>query len=520
MSSPWWREAVLYQVYPRSFADANGDGIGDLRGLTGRLDYLAWLGIDGIWLNPTYPSPNADWGYDVADYYDVHPELGTLADLDELVAAAGRRGIRVLLDLVPNHTSDRHTWFVESRSRRDSARRSWYVWADPKEDGSPPNGLMSTFGGPAWTLDEATGQHYLHSFLAEQPDLDWLNPDVRREFERIVRFWLDRGIAGFRIDVVHKTVKPRRVREAIAVSPADPTPPADPDELHALLREWRVLADAYGHQPVLLGETHVPEVAQMVAFYGTGEDELHLAFNFPFVYAPFAAGPLSRVVATTERALPQAAWPVWTGSNHDAGRLASRWCGGDERKARCALLILLALRGTPVLYYGDEIGLTDVDVPRERLLDPVGVRGWPEKPGRDPCRTPMQWEAAPGAGFTAAGVEPWLPLGDAAACNVADQRGDPRSTLSFCRDLLALRRSWPSLRSGPYAPVASRGPVWAWRRGEDCIVAVNLGERHSRLDVESGTVALHTRREREGERLYELRLAPWEGVIVRRDLPG
>ena len=515
MTGVWWREGVLYQLYPRSFADSNGDGIGDLAGILGRLDYLAWLGVDGIWLNPTFPSPNADWGYDVADYCGVHPELGTLADLDRLVAAAGERGMRILLDLVPNHTSDRHPWFVESRSSRDSRRRDWYVWADPRADGSAPNGLRSTFGGPAWTLDERTGQYYLHSFLAEQPDLDWLNQDVRAEFERIVRFWLDRGIAGFRIDVVHRTVKPRRVRQAIPVSPTDPTPPADSDELHALLRRWRTLVDGNDRPGVLLGETHVLDVEQIVPFYGTGEDELHLAFNFPFVYASFATAQLSRVVAATESALPQTAWPVWTGSNHDAGRLATRWCRGDERKVRCALLILLALRGTPVLYYGDEIGLTDVDVPRDRLLDPVGIRGWPEKRGRDPCRTPMQWHAGAGAGFTEPGVEPWLPLGDAASRNVADQRDDPRSTLAFCRDLIALRRTWPSLRSAPYAPVDVPADAWAWRRGDDCLVAVNLGEREARLDGVSGTVAIGTTRERDGEAVAGVRLARSEGVVLR-----
>ena len=517
MTGVWWREAVLYQVYPRSFADSDGDGVGDLPGLIARLDHLAWLGVDAIWLNPTFPSPNADWGYDVGDYCDVDPDLGTLEDLDRLVAAAGERGIRVLLDLVPNHTSDRHPWFVESRSRRDGPRRSWYIWADPRADGSPPNRLESAFGGPAWTLDERTGQYYLHSFLPEQPDLDWLNGEVRAEFERILRFWLDRGIAGFRIDVVHKTVKPRGVRRDVAVSREDPTPPADPDELHALLRRWRALVDASERPGVLLGETHVLDVAQMVAFYGTGEDELHLAFNFPFVYSRFDPKRLSRVVAATERAVPRTAWPVWTASNHDAGRLASRWCGGDERKVRCALLILLALRGTPVLYYGDEIGLPDVDVPRQRIRDPVGLRTRPEKRGRDRCRTPMHWDSSAGAGFTDPQAEPWLPLGDVASCNVADQRVDPRSTLSFCRDLIALRRSWPSLRSAPYAPLSSRGAVWAWRRGEDCVVAVNLGERASRLEVEPGTIAIHTSREREGERVDELRLAPWEGVVVRRD---
>ena len=295
----WWRNGVLYQIYPRSFADSDGDGVGDLRGVIDRLDHLEWLGVDGIWLNPTMPSPNADWGYDVADYRAVHPELGTLADLDEMIAEAGKRGIRVLLDLVPNHTSDRHAWFQDALTGRDARYRDYYVWADPKPDGSPPNNWQSTFGGPAWTLDERSGQYYLHNFLPAQPDLNWWSEAVREEFDDILRFWFERGVAGFRIDVCHAIVKDRELRD---------DPPAGPDdhpkiqewgwrhvysmnrpEVHDVLRRWRSVADP---DRILVGETYVLELAQLFPFYGAGEDELHMAFNFLFVHADLDAAQL------------------------------------------------------------------------------------------------------------------------------------------------------------------------------------------------------------------------------------
>jgi alpha-glucosidase len=499
----WWREGVLYQVYVRSFADSNGDGVGDLPGLIDRLDYLEWLGIDGVWLNPTMPSPNADWGYDVADYTDVHPELGTLADMDRLVAEAGRRGIRILLDLVPNHTSDRHPWFREALASPESTRRNWYVWADPKADGLPPNDWTSVFDGPAWKLDRASGQYYLHNFLPEQPDLNWWSAGVREAFDDILRFWFDRGIAGFRIDVAHLIVKDRDLRDRWS-QPG----------VHDVHRRWRALADAQEPPRVLVGETHIRELEQMISFYGTGEDELHLAFNFPFVYAPFDAA-LAHVVADTERLLPGRAWPVWTGSNHDVGRFPSRWCGGDDRRTRLALLALLTLRGTPFLYYGDELGMTEVELPPERLRDPVGLRRWPADPGRDRMRTPMHWSASDGAGFTAPGAEPWLPLGDHRARNVESQRDDPGSILSFTRDVVGLRRRRPQLRTGAYEQLPTADGVWAWRRGGELTVALNLSDRETRVHGADGIVAISSPHDREGEAVTnELVLRPWEGVVV------
>jgi alpha-glucosidase len=499
----WWREGVLYQVYVRSFADSNGDGVGDLPGLSGQLDHLEWLGVNGIWLSPTMPSPNADWGYDVADYFDVHPELGTLADLDRLIAEAGRRGIRVLLDLVPNHTSDRHPWFLDSRSSRDSARRDWYVWADARPDGSPPNGWTSVFDGPAWTLDRGTGQYYLHQFLAEQPDLNWWNEDVRGAFDEILAYWFDRGVAGFRIDVAHSIVKDRDLRTLDTQL-----------GVHDVMRRWRRLADGREPQRVLLGETHVRELELMASFYGRGEDELHLAFNFPFVYADFDTS-LADVVGETERLLPAAAWPVWTGSNHDAGRFPTRWCAGDDRRTRLALLTLLTLRGTPVLYYGDEIGMTEVQLQPEQLRDPVGLRRWPEDAGRDPTRTPMQWSAEPGAGFTDPGAVPWLPFGDHAARNVADQRDDPRSILTLTRELIALRRRLPALRSGAYRRLGSPAGTWTWQRDDAVTVALNPSERRAVVPGVTGTIAVSSAGPRADERVAgKLALDGWEGVVV------
>lgn len=513
--APWWREGVLYQVYPRSFADGNGDGIGDLRGLLGRLDYLEWLGVDGVWLTPIMPSPDADWGYDVADYCDVHPDLGTLADLDELVAAASGRGIHVLLDLVPNHTSDRHPWFLESRSGREATRRDWYVWAGPRPDGSPPSNWLSAFGGPAWTLDEASGEYYLHHFLPEQPDLNWWNEDVRRAFDEILRFWFGRGVAGFRVDVPHFLVKDRELRDNPPAEERDPwwihrygqRPVWNfmRPELHDVFRGWRALADAEEPSRLLVGEG-VIEGDQVAAFYGPEDDGLHMTFHLGLANAPFEAAGLREVVEEAERLLPVGAQPLWTLGNHDISRYGSRWCGEDPRKIRLALLLLFGLRGTPTLYYGDELGLGDVPVPPEAARDPHG---------RDSQRTPMPWGPEPGGGFAEPGVEPWLPLGHRAGRSAAEQREDPGSALTLTRDLIALRRRSPDLRAGAYERLEAPDGVWAWRRGEGAVVAVNLSGEPRVVEGVEGEIALGTTRLREGERpAGRPELAPWEGAIV------
>ncbi len=522
---PWWRSAVLYQVYPRSFADANGDGIGDLPGLVAHLDHLEWLGVDGLWLSPVTPSPNADWGYDVSDFCAVDPDYGTLDDLDRLVAEAARRGIRVLLDLVPNHTSDEHPWFVEAASSRSADRRDWYVWADPKPDGSPPNNWVSSFGGPAWTLHPATDQYYLHNHLREQPDLNWWNDDVRDTFDGIMRFWLDRGVAGFRIDVCNVIVKDAELRDNPPATEDDdfetqmfgqrPVYNANRPEVHEVIRRWRALTETSRGHRVLLGETPVP-VDDLATYYGTG-DELHLAFNFNFISAPFEATALRSVVEATEAALPADAWPAWTGSNHDMFRFPTRWAGDDPQRARIALLMLLCLRGTPVLYQGDEIGMGDVTLDREDLRDPLGVRYWPYYAGRDAGRTPMQWTSGPGGGFTTAGVRPWLPMGDVEATNVGSQRSDPGSVLHLARDLIALRRQMADLRLGRYRSLDAPEGVWAWSRGERAVVVLNLTGATARLPGVDGIVRLSADRRRDGETITgDLCIGPWEGLVVER----
>jgi alpha-glucosidase len=518
---------VIYQIYVRSFADSDGDGVGDLRGILAKLDHLEWLGVDAIWLSPIHPSPDDDWGYDVADYFGVHPQLGRPGDLDELIAAAGRRGIGVILDLVPNHTSDRHPWFVDGRSSRDSAHRDWYVWADGRRDGMPPNNWVSSFGGPAWSYDEATRQWYLHHFLSSQPDLNWWNPSVRDAFDAILRHWFDRGAAGLRIDVCHMIVKDRELRDNPPATDDDPaflrllgqrqTFDSGLPELHEVLRHWRRIADEYAPPRMLLGETYVFDLDQLASYYGAG-DELSLAFNMPFLFAPFEAEALRKIIADTEARLGSDHWPVWTMSNHDVSRFATRWCQGDARKARCALLLLLALRGTAVLYYGDEIGIQDAPIPFAELRDPVGKRFWPSVPGRDPARTPLPWNASAGAGFTSAKT-PWLRIGEDRSRNVAAQRDDAASELHLCRDLIALRRAHEELRHGDSAAVPSPPGVLAWRRGGRFLVAVNLTDVPSSLSTTQGRVRIGTDRNRDGQVANGmLSLQPWEGVVMDASL--
>ena len=491
MSDRWWKDAVLYQVYPRSFADANGDGIGDLAGVTERLEYLQWLGVDGIWLNPIHPSPNVDWGYDVSDYTGIHPDLGTLADLDRLVAQAEARGIRILLDLVPNHTSDQHPWFRE--------RPDFYVWAD-----EIPNNWESIFGSaPAWTLDPERGRYYLHNFAPQQPDLNWWNPEVGAEFERILRFWFDRGVAGFRIDVAQAIVKDRELRD-------DPVIPGlgiqrfysmFRPETHEILRAWRTLAESCEPPRLLLGEAYSLDVEQWAGYFGQNGDQLDLAFAFMLTHAELDADEMRGIVAEVVAALPADAWPCWTGSNHDIGRLATRWARGDEARARCALVMLLTLRGTPCLYYGDELALEAGEVPAERVVDCA-------TPSRDPGRTPMPW--TPEGGW----VEPWLPLADTRR-NVEEQRADTSSTLHFTRDLIGLRRRVPDLRSGAYAEVPAPVGAWAWSRGDGVVVALDLGDEPVEIEGIDGSIALSTNRTRDGEHVSGgLSLAPYEGAIV------
>ncbi len=522
----WWRDGVIYQIYPRSFRDTNGDGVGDLEGITERLDHLAWLGVDAIWITPISVSPDTDWGYDVAHYTAVQPALGDLAAFDRLVAEAGARGIKVVLDLVPNHTSAKHPWFREARASKHSPRRDYYVWADGKPDGSPPNNWRASFGGPAWTREPVSGQYYLHNFLPSQPDLNWWTEDVREEFDRILRFWFDRGVAGFRIDVCHAIVKDKELRDNPPAEPGDhpyvlnfgqrKVYNAERPEAHDVFRRWRAIAEEYDPPRLLLGETYVLDVERLRPFYGD-DDELQLAFNFVFLHSPFTAEGLRTVVDAAEAALPGPAWPVWAISTHDLPRYVDRWCGGSVERARAAVLMLLTLRGTPVLYYGDELGMRDVPVPPEQRRDPVGTGAFDAGPGRDPCRTPMPWSTGPGAGFTIPDAEPWLPLSTQPGITVEEQRADPDSMLVLTRDVIALRRAEPDLSSGSYASLPAPDGVLAYRRGERLGVVLNLSDEAAEFDGGVGRIRLSTNRARDGEAVgAAITLGPWEGVVLER----
>ena len=525
----WWQRGVVYQVYPRSFMDSDGDGVGDLRGITARLDYLRWLGVDAVWISPIYPSPMADFGYDVADYTGIHPLFGTLEDFDVLVQAAHARGLRVILDFVPNHSSDQHPWFRESRASRDNTRRDWYIWKDPAPDGGPPNNWLSNFGGPAWTLDPATGQYYYHAFLPEQPDLNWRNPAVVEAMLDVLRFWLDRGVDGFRVDVIWHLVKDAAFRDnppnphwTEAERPYDAhihVHTTDQPEVHEVIARMRRLFDEY-RERVLIGEIYLP-VERLVRYYGENQSGVHLPFNFQLVLAPWDARHIARLIGEYEAALPPGGWPNWVLGNHDQHRIASRV---GPAQARVAAMLLLTLRGTPTLYYGDEIGMRDVPIPPERVHDPFEKNVPGKGLGRDPERTPMQWSPAPGAGFTSG--EPWLPLAeDFREVNVEAERDDPRSMLTLYRRLMDLRRGEPALEVGRFAGVEAEGDVMAYLRrargGEsDFLVVLNLGPRPRVFRVPEGvgpgTVVLSTHLDREGEPVArDVRLRPDEGVIIR-----
>ncbi len=532
MTSPggrWWEGASLYQVYVRSWQDSDGDGYGDLRGLVSRLDHLSWLGIDGIWLSPTMPSPDTDWGYDVSDYRAVHPDLGSVDDLDLLVRETAARGMRVLLDLVPNHTSSAHPWFVEASSGRDNERRDWYVWADPAPGGAPPNNWIDATGRGAWTLDEASGQYYLHNFLPSQPDLNWWNPAVHAAFDEILQHWFDRGVAGFRIDVANALYKDAQLRDdpPAAVGPESsfglaPVHSKNQPEVHGVYRSWRRLADGLEPRRLLLGETWVLDPSRLASYYGH-DDELQLAFNFSFVFAPFRADALSAVVRETLGALPSGSCPVWVGSNHDVSRFATRWARNDERRARLGLVVLATLPGTLVLFAGDELALPDVDVAPDDQRDPMTWRADDGRFNRDRCRTPMPWDEGPNAGFAPAGVRPWLPVGDRAGRSVEAQRADESSPLWLTRALLRLRRRLPS-GVAAYEELEADADGWAYRSGP-LVVAANLSAEPRSFPLPPASPVLGSTTEglpdRTGPSTWTLR--PWEGLVLEArpgDAPG
>jgi alpha-glucosidase len=485
-----------------------------------------------VWLTPVNPSPMFDFGYDVSDYRDVDPLFGTLAEFDHLIAEAHRRNIRVILDLVPNHTSHLHPWFQASRRSRTDAQREWYVWRDPAADGGPPNNWASSFGGPAWSLDAATGQYYLHSFLAEQPDLNYRNPAVVRAMEAVIRFWLDRGVDGFRVDVIHKMVKDAQLRDNPPPPPDEEHPVThygrqvhrydeDQPEVHDIIRGWRRLLKAYGDR-AMVGEVYIFDPTRVAAYYGTGHDELPLAFNFSFMWSLWDAAAFRAQVDRIEAALPPGAQPTYVLSSHDAPRQRTRFDdpAWGEPRARVAALMLLTLRGTPFLYYGEEIGMRDVPIPTDRICDPVGKRL--PAVGRDPERTPMQWRAAPGAGFSTA-ADTWLPIGpDLDAVNVERQARDPSSLLSLYRRLLRYRKQAPALTRGTYRPLDSPPDTFVYVRehaGQRLLIALNLGSEPRRVTLDGfadGRLALSTDVDRDpGLTSNALEIGPVEGVIVQ-----
>jgi alpha-glucosidase len=557
--TPWWQSAVFYQIYPRSFADGNGDGIGDFAGMTARLDHLRDLGIDGVWLSPHFPSPYVDCGYDIADYTDVAPEYGTLAEFKTFLAEAHARGIRVLLDLVLNHSSDQHAWFTESRASRDNPKRDWYVWRDgrPASEGSgPPNNWISIFGGSAWTLDPATGQYYYHAFLKDQPDLNWRNPELKAAMWDAVRFWLDMGVDGFRLDAIGTCFEDPALRNhTVALEPGEGNAPFTDHErfqqvmmyqsqqpgVHELMQELRALIDTYPGDRVLIGED------EDVRYHGRGDDELHLVFNFGLMRTERLSPAHIRANQTERAAALGRNWPCNTLGHHDGRRLRSRYGDGehDVELHRLHLALLATLRGTPFIYNGDEIGQTDLVLERvEQFRDTAATAAYQrltstgvmtpaealakiQKESRDRCRAPVQWRNAPNGGFSPAGVEPWLPVvGDwAEGVNVEDQAADPASTLNFIRHVLALRRTTPALQLGDYTPVdAANEDVLAFTRhdaasGQTVLVAMNLS-----AETQICATGLAGRRARTvfsslpgsvGEtRIADLSLAPFELLIA------
>jgi alpha-glucosidase len=491
---------VIYQIYPRSFQDTNADGIGDLNGIASRLHQLVELGVDAIWLSPIFTSPMADFGYDVADYCGIDPIFGTLGDFDRLVAAIHAHGLKLILDFVPNHSSDQHPWFVESRSSISSARRDWYIWRDPKPDGGPPNNWLSEFGGSAWSFDDASGQYYYHAYLPQQPDLNWRNPAVRAAMLDVLRFWLERGVDGFRVDAIHHLFEDARLHD----NPANPAwrvgmSPArrlirrftmDQPEVHDAIRQMRQVADQYDDR-LLIGEAYLP-IDRLMAYYGENLAGFQLPFNFHLISAPWTPAAIAGLIESYEQALPAGAWPNWVLGNHDRSRVATR-LGTDQ--ARVAAMLLLTLRGTPTIYQGEELGMQDVPISPSQVRDPWERNVPGLGLGRDPVRSPLPWSDEPHGGFST--VEPWLPVDTETTPSYERQRGDPASMLSLYRSLLRLRRAEPALAVGSYRTIACTDSVLVYQRqqsGRRFQIALNMSGSSQPLpsEVAAGRVLIST----------------------------
>jgi alpha-glucosidase len=525
----WWKHAVFYQIYPLSFTDTNGDSYGDLRGIISRLDYLSGtLGVDAIWLSPFFKSPMKDWGYDITDHTDVAPIMGDREAARELIEEAHQHDLKVILDYVVNHTSDEHPWFLESRSSRDNPKRDWYVWRDGRDEG-PPTNWVSVFSGPAWTFDEPTGQWYRHTYLSEQPDLNWRNPEVVEAMFDVARFWLDLGVDGFRVDAAHQMMKDPQERD---------NPPAPPDypraykdmgeyddfihlydfghpDVHEVHRQLRAVTDSYNHDVLTVGEIHIFDLPEWASYYGENFDQLNMPFNFHLMTAEWDVPSLRATIEAVLWNVPVGGWTNWTLGNHDEIRLATRLPDGHER---LAALLLLTLRGTPFLYYGDEIGMRQVAVSTDQARDPWGYNV--EWLSRDGARTPMQWTDGPNAGFTGVGSSPWLPVGpEHVTVNVEKQLSDPGSTLNLYRRLLALRKAHASLRVGSFlSHPSSTEDVFAYRRESDAetmTVVLNFSNEERMIDVGRGELVFSTADpDRKGRCRDGVGLAPREGIVI------
>lgn len=524
--APWWRGAMIYHIYPRSFADSNGDGIGDLPGIIGHLEYIASLGVDAIWLSPFYTSPMKDFGYDVADYCNVDPIFGSLADFDLLVARAHSVGLRVVIDQVFSHTSDQHAWFQESRANRTNARADWYVWADPKPDGSPPSNWQSVFGGPAWAWDARRQQYYLHNFLLEQPDLNVHHPDVQNALLECARFWLERGVDGFRLDAIDYTMHD----PALSDNPARPvdgrprTRPVDFQEprynkghanLVSFIERVRALTEDYGDR-FTVAEVGGEGAEAMMKLVTAGDRRLHTSYGFNFLYADALTPSLVQSAVEAWSDNTGALWPSWAFSNHDAPRAVSRWSTPSDQAAaaRLALLLLVSLRGNLFLYQGEELGLPQAEVGFADLKDPEAIANWPLTLGRDGARTPMPWKRrAPYAGFST--VRPWLPVPDSHAALAADaQEADEASTLSLTRQLVRFRKEHPALRYGSMRIIEASAALLIFERafeGEHLLCVFNLGRTEAHFQAPPGR-AWRTVQSVGGARLG--RLPPLSGLIA------
>jgi alpha-glucosidase len=481
----WWQDGIIYQVYPRSYQDSNGDGIGDLRGIIQRLPYLKALGIRAIWISPIYPSPMADFGYDISDYKGIWPTFGTMADFDELLLRIHDLGMKLILDLVPNHSSDEHPWFLESRSSRNNPKRDWYIWKDARPDGSPPNNWLSVFGGSAWEWDDKTRQYYYHAFLVKQPDLNWRNPEVEAAMLDIMRFWLDKGVDGFRVDAMWHLVKDLQWRDnprnpeyndtMATYNQLLPVYSTDQPEMHGIVANMRKLLDGY-HERLMIAEIYLP-IHRLIAYYGVNNTEAHLPFNFLLISLPWDARRIAAAIDEYEGALPADAWPNWVIGNHDQPRITSRI---GRAQARVAAILLLTLRGTPTLYYGDEIGMRDVPIPANEVQDPQGLNMPGKNLSRDPERTPMLWDTSRNAGFTVA--KPWLRLDRAwRRENVEVQEKNGYSAFCLYHRLIRLRQHEPSLNTGAYRPVYSDTQLIAYIRHAEghpaFLIVLNLTHR-------------------------------------------